>query len=127
MRTFLNVVCGFCIAACGWLAVMYLILRRPGFEGRFAVAVLFALQSLLAQAVLNCVVSRPPWRILTFAGAVGIVWAGVVAVTSTLRGPHFEGFALVIGAALALQGLLTTWQLITKPFTPSSKVHQFGM
>ncbi|HET9833365.1 MAG TPA: hypothetical protein VFP91_16700 [Vicinamibacterales bacterium] len=90
-------------------------------------AILFVLQSLLALAVLNKVLSRVPWRLLALAGAVGIVWAGVVAIMNTLRGPHFEGFALVIGAALILQGLLTAGQLITTPFTPSSKVHQFGM
>jgi len=127
MRTVHNVVCGFCVAACGWLAVMHLILRRPGFEERFGMAILFVLQSLLALAVLNKVLSRVPWRLLALAGAVGIVWAGVIAVMNTLHGPHFEGFALVIGAALILQGLLTGGQLITRPFTPSSKVHQFGM
>jgi hypothetical protein len=127
MRSFLNAVCWFCVAACGWLGVMYLILRRPGYEGRFSVAILFVLQSLLALAVLNGLLQRLPWRLLTFAGAVGIVWAGGLAVTNTLRESHFEGFALIIGISLLLQGLLTAWQLITTPFTPSSKMHQFGM
>ena|SRR5215831_1954125 len=127
MRTFLNAVCWFCVAACAWLGVMHLILHRPGFEGRFGLAILFVLQSLLTLGVINGLLQRLPWRILTLAGAVGIVWSGGVAVTNTLRGSHFEGFALIIGMSLLLQGLLTFWQLITMPFTPSSKVHQFGM
>src|SRR5262245_61809115 len=127
MRTFLNAVCWFCMVACGWLGVMYLILRRPGYEGRFGLAILFVLQSLMALAVINGLLRSVPWRVLTFAGALGIVWTGGLAVANTLRESHFEGFALVIGTALLLQGLLTAWQLITRPFTPSSKVHQFGM
>jgi len=127
MRSFLNVVCWFCVASCGWLAVMHLVLHRPGYQGRFGLAILFILQSLLTLGVINGRLQRLPWRLLTFAGAAGLVWAGGVGVTNTLRESHFEGFALIIGSSLLLQGLLTAWQLITTPFTPSSKVHQFGM
>jgi len=127
MRTILNAVCWFSAAACAWLGAMYLILGRPGYVGRFGLALMFVLQSLLALAVLNGWLQRLPWRLLTFAGAVGIVWTGGMAVANTLQESHFEGFALIIGTSLVLQGLLTAWQLITGPFTPSSKVHQFGM
>jgi hypothetical protein len=127
MRTVLNSVCWFCVAACSWLAVMHLVLHRPGYEGRFGLAILFVLQSLLALGLINRLLRGLPWRLLTFAGAVGIVWSGGGVVTNTLSNPHFEGFAFIIGMSLVLQGLLTVWQLITTPFTPSSKVHQFGM
>jgi hypothetical protein len=126
MRTFTNAVCWFGVAACTWLAVMFVVLQRPGFERGAATSSLFILQSLLALAVLNDVVSGRGWRILALAGAAGLIWAGGQAVANTLTGNHFEGFALIIGAALVLQGLLTAKQLITRTFTPSSKVHQFG-
>jgi hypothetical protein len=51
---------------------------------------------------------------------------GVSAVVSNLTRPHFEGFAVIIGVVLVLQGLLTAGVLVTALLTPSSKVHQFG-
>ena len=36
-------------------------------------------------------------------GGTGIVWFGISAVTR-VNGSHFEGFALVLGAGLILQG-----------------------
>jgi hypothetical protein len=40
-------------------------------------------------------------------GGVAVLYLGVAAFIQNLRGAHFEGFAVVIGAALALQGALT--------------------
>jgi hypothetical protein len=126
MRTLSNVVCGFGVVACSWLAVMFVVLHRPGFERGAAMSILFVLQSLLALAAVNAVLSGTAWRLLTLAGAAGIIWAGGRAIAETLSSPHFEGFALIIGAALVLQGLLTAQQLIPIWFSSSSKVHQFG-
>jgi hypothetical protein len=105
---------------------MFVVLRHPAFERGFGMSVLFVLQSLLALAVVNGVLSAWAWRLTALAGAAGIIWAGGAALANTLTGPHFEGFALVIGTALIGQGLVTIEQLITSGFTPSSKVHQFG-
>ena len=126
MRIVLNALCGLSAAACLCLAAMFVVLHRAGFERGLVLSLLFAAQSLFALAVLNRRLSGNAWRLLALAGAVGIVWAGGKAIANTLTGPHFEGFALIIGAALLLQGLLTSQQLITRRFTPSSKVHQFG-
>ncbi|HUK33995.1 MAG TPA: hypothetical protein VLV86_08810 [Vicinamibacterales bacterium] len=120
-----NLVCGFGVVACSWLAVMFVVLHRPGFERGVATALLFVLQSLLALVVLNSIRSSV-WGAVALAGAAGIVWAGGRAVAATLGNPHFEGFILIIGSALVLQGILTAQQLITRYFTSSSKVHQFG-
>jgi hypothetical protein len=126
VRTPFNLLCGFCIVACGWLAVMFVVLHRPGFERGAAMSSLFILQSLLALATVNRVLTSIAWRLLTLAGAAGIVWAGGAAVVRTLSNPHFEGYVLVIGSALVLQGLLTGAQLIPSCFSSSTKVHQFG-
>ena len=126
MRTLTNLVCGFGVVACSWLAVMFVVLHRPGFERGALIAALFVVQSLLALATVNDVLQATAWRLLALAGAAGIVWAGSRAVAETVSSPHFEGYALIIGTSLVLQGLLTVWQLIPIRFPSSSKVHPFG-
>jgi hypothetical protein len=125
MRVVLSVLCWLTAIASLWLAVMFVVLHKPGFERGLVLAVFFVAQSLLALAVVNRRLSGA-WRLLALLGAVGIVWAGSTAIANTLTGQHFEGFVLLIGAALVLQGLLTAQQLIPILFTSSSKVHQFG-
>ena len=127
MRTLANLVCAFGAVACGWLAVMFVVLHQPGFERGALLSTLFVLQSLLALTTINGLLQASAWRLLTVAGGAGILWAGGQAVTATLGSRHFEGYALIIGIALVLQGLLTGQQLIPIWFTSSSKVHQFGM
>jgi len=126
VRTLTNLVCAFGVVACGWLTVMFVALHRPGFERGAVMSALFVLQSFLAFAAVNGVLRRAAWRVLALVGAAGIIWAGGRAVAATLDSPHFEGYALLIGIALVLQGLLTFQQLIPIGSTSSSKVHQFG-
>lgn len=126
LRTVLTGLCWLGAAACTWLAVMFVVLHRPGFERGAAMSALFVLQSLLCLALLHGLLSGMSWRVLAFAGAIGLVLAGAEAIVKTTTGPHFEGFALIIGVLLILQGLLTAQQLITTRFALSSKVHQFG-
>ena len=53
-------------------------------------------------------------RVVLTAGATGIVAAGGRAIAVNLTRPHFEGYAVMIGAALILQGLLTLWSLYVR-------------
>jgi len=126
MRLPLNTLCGFTLLASSWLAVMFIVLHRPGYERGVSLALVFIIQSLLTLGVTTGLLSALWWRLLAVAGAAGIVWAGGAAVANTLSGAHFEGYALIIGVALVLQGLLTAGQLITGHFTFSSKMHRFG-
>ena len=126
MRAVLTTVCALTIAASIWLGVMFVVLHRPGFERGLGISALFVLQSLLAVAVIHQRLGQPWWRAVTFVGAVALIWAGTSAVLASLNGPHFEGYAVLIGALVLLQGLLTMLQLITLLFSQSSKVHQFG-
>jgi hypothetical protein len=105
---------------------MFVVLHRPGYERGVSLALIFIVQSLLTLALTTGLLSALWWRILAVTGAAGIVWAGGAAVSNTLAGPHFEGYALIIGVALVLQGLLTTGQFVTPVFTVSSKMHRFG-
>ena len=126
VRIVLNVVCGFTLLASSWLAVMFIVLHRQGYERGVSMSLIFVIQSLLTLAMTTGLLSALWWRILTLAGAAGIVWAGGAAVSNILASSHFEGYALIIGVALVLQGLLTAGHLITTPFAFSSKVHQLG-
>jgi len=108
MRLVLRLVCAFTILASTWLTTMYFFLQHPGYEQRAAISVGFALAGLITLASLQ--LARPPaWlQALVALGAIGLIYAGSSTVNAVLRpNAHFEGYALVIGAALALQGVLT--------------------
>jgi len=114
VRTLLNVLCGLTIAASAWLGVMFVVLHRPGFERGAGMACLFVLQSLLAVLVANGGLSGVLWRGLALVGAVGLSVTGAFLVGRDLKGPHFEGYLLVIAVLLTLQGLTTLLSLINK-------------
>jgi hypothetical protein len=119
MRTLLFALSLFTGAASGWLIVMYFTLQHPGFESGAAVAALFAVQSALTIVALSGIVDGRWLKPLLLAGAVGIMVAGVSAVRADLASPHFEGFVLVIGAALAVQGVLTLAVLLRGSIAPA--------
>lgn len=120
LKTALAAIAVFTAAASCWLFVMYFVLRHPGYQAGASIAAIFVAQSLLT---LVLVASGTPahaagrldglpavhagLRLVVLVGACGIAWAGYSAVSATLTGDHFEGFALVIGVALVAQGLMT--------------------
>jgi hypothetical protein len=46
-------------------------------------------------------------RYLVVAGGIVLACVGALSVYSTLSNAHFEGYALVLGSAMVLQGTLT--------------------
>jgi hypothetical protein len=126
MRTVLTATCALTIAAAAWLGVMFAVLHRPGWERGAVVSTLFVAQSLLAFGVTNRWLADVWWRVMASAGAIALVWVGASTVIANHNSSHFEGYTLVIGVLLALQGLLTLAHLVPTLLTPSSKVHQFG-
>jgi hypothetical protein len=96
----------FTVVAGVWLAFMENVLKHSGYSLRSAIAVGIAVQSL---ATLLCVVvdGRAIFRAIVLTGAVGIGLLGARSVGRILRAEHFEGFVLLIGLALMLQGVLT--------------------
>jgi hypothetical protein len=120
MRSLLAGVCCVTIAASCWLAAMSWVLHRTGYRQQMGVALLFVAQSLWTLAVLAGLLPSL-WsklsRIVLVPGAVGLAAAGgraIAANLTNLPAPHFEGYALVIGAVLILQGVLTLWPLIVR-------------
>jgi hypothetical protein len=50
---------------------------------------------------------RAIYRAFVAMVATSIAILGVAAINKTLQASHFEGFVLLIGSALVIQGLLT--------------------
>ena len=51
----------------------------------------------------------------TIAGALAITWVGGTWAYATVTGTHFEGYALVLGSALVVQGALTLAVFVRMP------------
>lgn len=108
MKSLLLCLCFFSLAATAWLGVMETILHHPGFVFRICVIFLLAAQSLTT--ILFLVLrARGRMKALLLLGGSGIFVFGGTCVVSVLRAAHFEGYILVIGCALILQGALTVF------------------
>src|SRR5713101_2430939 len=126
MRAILAALCAITIAASCWLATMCVVLHRAGYERGVAVSVLFVLQSLLTLGVVAKIVASIWARVAAMLGAARLVWLGGAAIANNLSGPHFEGYAVVIGAVLGVQGILTLGLFAWGRLTLWAKMHQFG-
>jgi hypothetical protein len=105
MRASLTWMSALTVLAGIWLAVMENILKHPGYAGRSAIAVGIVLQGL---ATVLCLMwqGRLVFRAIVLAGAVAVAVLGASAIIRILNAPHFEGFVLLIGAALIVQAML---------------------
>ena len=121
MRILIAGVCGVTIAASCWLATMSLVLHRTGYQAQMGLALLFVAQSLLTLGVQAGLLPAVWIRAVLALGAVGLVGAGGRAIAANLSGPHFEGYAVVIGGVLILQGVLTLWPVCVRWPLSSSK------
>lgn len=105
MRASLTWMCVATALAGVWLAVMENVLRHPGYAARSIIALLIMLQGLVTILFLM-VHGRSVYRVIVAAGAVGAIALGASALLRILSAAHFEGFVLLIGAALVIQGSL---------------------
>jgi hypothetical protein len=110
MRTTLAAVSMTTVLATAYLTASMLALRPPraNYQQWAVIASLIAAQGALTLAALF---NLSGWgrglRYPVLAGAVAIALAGAMWVSSTLSGPHFEAYALVLGSMLVVQGVLT--------------------
>jgi len=108
MKPALAVACAFTLLATVYLSVSLIVLQPPRANYRqwTFVASVIVVQGVLTLAALYA--GGPAGlRYATSAGAVALGWVGASSVYSTMTGAHFEGYALVLGSAMVLQGLLT--------------------
>jgi len=107
LKRLLTLICLFAIVAGMWLGVMENILRHDGYAARSAIAAFIAIQGSATLLFLWLNRGGSVLRILVMAGAAAIMLLGASATLRILRAQHFEGFVLIIGLALLLQGALT--------------------
>ena len=100
--------CTFTLLATVYLSVSLMVLRPPRADDQqwSLVAALITIQGMLTLVELFVARSAPA-RCVALVGGVAIALVGARSVYSTLSGPHFEGYALVLGSALVVQGALT--------------------
>jgi len=107
LKTALAAMCLLTLAATLYLSASLLILQPP--RANYQQWALVA-GAIIVQGALTLVAMRAgSIRVLRYAAAGGaaIVALGAASVYSTASGPHFEGYALVLGSMLVIQGLLT--------------------
>ena len=109
VKTALIALCAVTLLATALLSLSLVILQPPraNFQQWFLTAALIVAQGALT---LFAVGSRTPgdrirWLLVPGAGAV--MWLGATTAYATVRGSHFEGYALVLGSVLVVQGAVT--------------------
>jgi hypothetical protein len=114
VKTALAAICVFTLLATTYLSASLLILRPPraNYQQWALVASVIVAQGVLTLAALRLGGARTLGYV-TVAGGVVLTALGASAVYSTVSGPHFEGYALVLGSALIIQGLMTIGAFLT--------------
>jgi len=109
MKTLLAIIASLTVLATSYLSLSLLILHPPraNYQQWIPMAALFLTQGLLTLVTVARGVSRGWIRGALVAGGIGIFGVGGLWVYATVSGSHFEGYALVLGSALAMQGALT--------------------
>lgn len=103
----------FASLAGAWLAVMENLLRHDGYGTRTVVALFIAVQGL-ATLLFMLRSARRFWIATLSPGAAGVTMIGAIAIWRILHSSHFEGFVLIIGAVLIVQGALTMAMLFRR-------------
>src|SRR5437773_245402 len=108
VKTALAAICIFTLAATVYLSASLIVLRPP--RANYQQWALVA-SAIIVQGALTLVAMRAGspkgLRYAVAAGGVAIAALGASSIYSTVSGPHFEGYALVLASMLVIQGVLT--------------------
>src|SRR2546428_9273020 len=117
LKTALVAICVLLLLATGYLSLSLIILNPPraNFPLWFTLAAVFTAQSVLTLIAMR--IPHPPaWlRILVAVGGCVLVGIAIWRVRATLDSSHFEGYNLLLGAMLVVQGALTLAALSGSP------------
>jgi hypothetical protein len=106
----LRIVC-FCTAlAGGWLGMMDVLLRHPGYGSQILIAATIVSQALLTLAALRFH-RYDRLRAAAMIGSLTVLWIALRAMRDVFVGAHFEGYILLIALALIVQAMLTLLSL----------------
>ena len=108
MKTLLAAICLLTLLATAYLTASLLLLRPPraNYQQWALVATVIVAHGGLTLCALFATVQAGV-RYAAAAGGLAIAVVGALSIFSTLSGSHFEGYALLLGAMLVVQGLLT--------------------
>lgn len=108
LKTALAAICVLTLSATVYLSASLLILRPPraNYQQWALIASVIVVQGALTLVAIRAGSSKA-LRYAVAAGGAAIAALGASSVYSTVSGPHFEGYALVLGSMLVVQGLLT--------------------
>lgn len=114
LNRILAVLCSFTLFAVAYLSVSVIVLHPPraNYQAWFFMAGLFTAQSALTLAAIAGKARRGWLRGALLVGSVALVAAGAWWVRGTLSASHFEGYAVVLGSLVAVQGALTLLRLL---------------
>ena len=109
LKTALIALCAFTLLATGYLSLSLVILQPPRANVRqwFLMAALILAQDALTLITVRGAAVGDWMRWLLVPGAAAMIWLGVTWAYVTIQGSHFEGYALVIGSVLVIQGAAT--------------------
>jgi hypothetical protein len=124
VKTALTALCAFTLLATAFLSLSLVILQPPraNVQQWFLMAALIVAQ---AAFTLFAVAGRTPgdWmRWLLVPGAAAVMWLGATWAYATIHGSHFEGYALVLGSVLVVQGAVTLAYFIPRLMRASQDV-----
>jgi hypothetical protein len=106
LKTALAAICLLVVLAVGCLSLSVAILHPPrvNYPASIAVAAIILAQSGMTLAAIGGLTSL---RNVVMAGGAVLAILGGWMIQQTLASAHFEGYALVLGAMLVVQGSLT--------------------
>ena len=112
MKRALTMMCWFGMITGAWLGVMENILRHQGYEIRTLVAMCIVAQGV-ATLIWLALRAGVVFGAILAVGAVGMIWLGTSSIRKMLTSPHFEGFVVIVGMTLVLQGFATLVMFLT--------------
>jgi hypothetical protein len=115
MKTALAAVCALTLVACAYLAISYVTLKGTADLSPLAWLSMFAMPAALTLAALATGASGLTVKAPLLILGAGNVWLGGWSIQRTLASPHFEGYALVLGAIGITQGVLTIVAFAGRP------------
>ena len=117
MRRVLAVTCALTLLAVIYLSASVLILRPPrtNVSVWFTLAAVFIAVGVLTLTALSVGSRSASLRYPVLASGSLLAAIGVWLVRETLTRAHFEGYALVLGSMLVVQGALTVAAFVRPP------------
>ena len=109
LKTALAAICVLVILAVGYLSLSVAILHPPrvNYPASLAVAAIIIAQSGVTLAAIWGLTSLRPAVSIVIGGGAALAILGGWMIQQTLASAHFEGYALLLGAMLVVQGSLT--------------------